>query len=460
MPRHTDVMPPGTGTLVGARSAAAWYRRNRTRSRALFDLIDPSSYYARPIALRNPIVFYEGHLPAFSLIAFMERGLGRPRADDRLEKLFERGIDPDSVEAAVPRSGASTAWPSRDEVLAFADRADALVLAAIEDEVPGGHHPRAGERSASLRVQGLYTALEHEVMHQETLLYMWHRLPWEQKRKPPDLQYEIEGPVRVSREDVVTIPGGTATLGAGRLKAVFGWDNEFDAHVVDVPAFEIDRHNVTNGEFLAFLEAGGYADRSLWSAEGWAWVQAERIAHPAFWLRLEDRWYWRGMFEPIPLPAAWPVYVSQAEASAFARWKGRRLPTEAEFHRAAFGAPDEIERDYPWGAARPDASRGNFDFASWEPVPAGARPAGASAWGVHDLVGNGWEWTSTVFAPFEGFEPMATYPEYSADFFDGRHFVMKGGSPATAAELLRRSFRNWFRGNYPYVYAGFRTAVP
>lgn len=457
------------GPLVDVAAAAAWYRRNRARSRALFDLIDPSAYYSRPIALRNPIVFYEGHLPAFSLIAFVERGLRRSRTDDRLERLFERGIDPDSVEAAVPRSGASTAWPAREDVLAFADRADAVVLAALQRPEAGGPHALPGglagadgaaDLTSPSAVQGLYTALEHEAMHQETLLYMWHRLPWEQKRKPADLRYEVDGPVRVSRDDVVRIPGGTATLGAGRRDIVFGWDNEFESRVVDVPAFEIDRYNVTNAEFLAFVDAGGYRDPSLWSAEGWEWVQAEQIAHPAFWLRLEDRWCWRGMFEPIPLPAAWPVYVSQAEASAFARWKGRRLPTEAEFHRAAFGAPDGVERDYPWGSAPPDRSRGNVDFASWEPVPVGARPDGASAWGIHDLVGNGWEWTSTVFAPFDGFEPMAAYPEYSAEFFDGRHFVMKGGSPATARELLRRSFRNWFRGNYPYVYAGFRTVAP
>jgi formylglycine-generating enzyme required for sulfatase activity len=149
--------------------------------------------------------------------------------------------------------------------------------------------------------------------------------------------------------------------------------------------------------------------------------------------------------------------VSQAEASAYARWKGRRLPSEAEYHRAAFGAPDGRERPYPWGAAPPDSSRGHFNFAGWDPVPAGSRPMGASAWGVHDLMGNGWEWTSTVFGPFDGFTPMVSYPEYSADFFDGLHYVMKGASPATATELLRPSFRNWFRSNYPFVYAKFRT---
>jgi formylglycine-generating enzyme required for sulfatase activity len=163
------------------------------------------------------------------------------------------------------------------------------------------------------------------------------------------------------------------------------------------------------------------------------------------------------MFEEIPLPPDWPAYVSQAEASAYAAWKGRRVMTEPEFHRAAYGSPAG-ERAQPWGDAPADATRGHFDFAGFDPVPVGSCPAGASAWGIHDLVGNGWEWTSTIFAPFAGFTPMPSYPEYSAEFFDGLHYVMKGASPATANELVRRSFRNWFRGNYPYVYAKFRTA--
>jgi formylglycine-generating enzyme required for sulfatase activity len=163
------------------------------------------------------------------------------------------------------------------------------------------------------------------------------------------------------------------------------------------------------------------------------------------------------MFEDIPLPADWPVYVSQAEADAYARWQGRRLPTEAEYHRAAFGTPAGEEQSYPWGEAPPAPEHGNFDFARFEPAAVGSFPAGASAWGVHDLAGNGWEWTSTIFAPFAGFQPMASYPEYSADFFDGQHYVMKGASAATARALIRRSFRNWFRPNYPYVYATFRT---
>ena len=412
------------------------YRRNRARSEAIFDLIEPSAYYSRPIALRNPIVFYEGHLPAFSVIAFLRRGLGRPPVDARLERLFERGIDPDSPEAAVPRSGASTVWPSRDEVRTFARACDEAILAALAND--------------ALPAEGLFTALEHEAMHQETLLYMWHRLPYGQKRGGRrEARSGGREAGRASRGNTparADIPAGLAHLGADRLTTVFGWDNEFNALDVQVAAFDVDTLPVTNAQYLEFVNSGAYALRDLWDDEGWDWIRRERVSAPAFWISSQENgtssgeWLWRGMFEAFPLPAGWPVYVSHAEASAYARWQGRRLMTEAEFHRASEGA-----------------TPGHADFAGYDPVAVGARPETASRWGVEDLIGNGWEWTSTVFAPFPGFAPMASYPEYSADFFDGCHYVMKGASPATARELIRPSFRNWFRGTYPYVYAKFRT---
>ena len=431
---------------------AAWYVRNRQRSRRLFDLLDGDVYYSRPIALRNPIVFYEGHLPAFSVISFLKRGLGAAAVDERLEQLFARGIDPGTEQEAVPRSGASTVWPSRDAVLAYGRAADEAILEALERtdlDLTGAAHP------AISHGQAVFTALEHEAMHQETLLYMWRRLPSVHKHRPADLAYELGASTPSYR--TVVIPAGRATLGASRDSLPFGWDNEFDELVADVPPFDIDVHSVSNDDFLPFIEAGGYDRRELWSEAGWEWRSRENVRHPAFWVSRDAEWFWRGLFEDIPLPGAWPVYVSQAEADAFARWKGRRLPSEAEYHRAAFGTPSGHERALPWGDGTSAPEHGNFDFRSWEPVPVGARPAGASAFGVHDLAGNGWEWTSTVFAPFPGFVPMASYPEYSAEFFDGEHFVLKGASPGTASELVRRSFRNWFRSNYPYVYAKFRT---
>ena len=162
------------------------------------------------------------------------------------------------------------------------------------------------------------------------------------------------------------------------------------------------------------------------------------------------------MFDEVPLPLDWPVYVSQAEASAYARRAGKALPTEAQWQRAAYGMPDGSERSYPWGVDAPGAKLGNFDFHRWDPTPVGAFPAGQSAFGVADLLGNGWEWTSSLFEPFPGFEPFPFYRGYSADFFDRQHYVLKGGSARTAACMLRRSFRNWFQPHYQYVYAGFR----
>ncbi len=423
------------------------YCRNRARSRELFALLSDAAYYSQPISLRHPIVFYEGHLPGFSFNTLVKKALGGPSLDPQLETLFARGIDP--AEQPAGRSLTPSEWPSRTVVQRFADEADRLVVDALRhvDLDSAGHHPVLD------RTEAVQAILEHEEMHQETLLYMWHRLPLEQKTAPEAYRPRTEGASAPSQW--VDIPPGRATLGVDRAAIPFGWDNECPAYSVVVPGFSIERHDVTNERFLDFVEAGGYRDEQWWTADDWRWLQTEGLAHPLFWERHGTAWYWRGMFGLIPLPASWPVYVSLAEASAFARWLGARLPTESEFQRAAYGSPSR-ERDHPWGAEAPMPRHGIFDFASWDPQPAGSHPDGASAWGVEDLVGNGWEWTSTVFAPFPGFRAMTSYPEYSADFFDGQHFVLKGASPATARELLRPTFRNWFRRRYPYVYATFR----
>jgi ergothioneine biosynthesis protein EgtB len=285
---------------------------------------------------------------------------------------------------------------------------------------------------------------------------MWHRLAFEEKVRPDG--YVVPADARVPSQEWMEIPAGRATLGTPRHDTEFRWDNEQPLCTEDVPAFAIDRYDVTNADYLGFVEANGYGDKQWWRAEDWAWIEAEGVLHPLFWEPQGDGWTWRGMFESIPLPPSWPVFVSHAEASAYARWRGVRLPTEAEFQRAAYGSPSG-ERVHPWGNTDATAQHGAFDFCSWDPHPIGSHPAGRSAWGVDDLVGNGWEWTQTVFGPFPGFTPIASYPEYSADFFDGEHFVLKGASMVTARELLRPTFRNWFRPRYPYVYATFRCVL-
>ena len=414
------------------------FARMRRRTRALFDLLDDSVYYERPIRLRNPVVFYQGHLPAFAVNTLIKKALGRPGIDEHLERIFARGIDPDSEAAASARG--NPAWPSRHTVLDYAAEADRLIAHAIAS----GDLDRPGDPLLD-RAQALWAVLEHEEMHQETMAYMWHELPYATKRAPAG--YETLPLTQRGRRPgaaCVRIPAGVASLGTDPAATPFAWDNERPAHERPVDAFAIDVYNVTNDEFMEFVDAGGYHDPRWWSPEDREWLRAEGITHPRFWELAGDpgseHWYWRGMFERVPLPAAWPVYVTWAEANAFASWRGQRLPSEAEYHRAAVGAP----------------SIGNFDFKRWDPEPVGWYSDAASDFGVEDLVGNGWEWTSTPFGPFDGFVPLASYPEYSAEFFDGEHYVMKGASPLTAAPLVRRGFRNWFRPRYPYVYATFR----
>ncbi len=428
-----------------------WYRRNRARTQALFDmLVEDRAYYHQPIALRHPIVFYEGHLPAFSFNTLVKGALGGASIDPAMELLFARGIDPDTADAAPGDAERNRQrWPGRAIVRQFAEEADHQVVAALA----GADLDRPGDPMLE-QAQAVFTILEHEALHQETLLYIWHRLPFEAKRRPAGYQPLVNGDQ--PRQEWVDVPPGHATLGVDRASVPFGWDNEFPSFTADAAAFSIQRHDVTNAAFLEFVDAGGYRDARWWSEDDWQWITAHGICQPLFWEGEGRHRQWRGMFDLLSLPPSWPVYVSHAEASAYARWLGRRLPTEAQFQRAAYGGADGRERTFPWGEEPPRAAHGVFDFQTWDPEPAGSHPAGRSAWGIDDLVGNGWKWTSTPFHPFPGFTAMASYPQYSAEFFDNQHLVMKGASPATARELLRPSMRNWFRPRYPYVYATFR----
>jgi formylglycine-generating enzyme required for sulfatase activity len=405
-----------------------WYRDTGRITRALFTIPAAEAYYDRPIRLRNPLVFYEGHIPAFAVNTLIKLALKHGGIDAGFEKLFERGIDPETEDAAP---APADFWPSRADVQAYGRDADDLILRALCDgPIDDGAVPQRRNAEAAL------TVIEHEQMHQETLLYLFHELPYEKKNAIAPLRRSGARRSDIVK-DMVRIPAGQATLGGSGSN--FGWDNEFPQMRVDVGEFSIDRHDVTNGDYLEFVEA---TDANP----------------PHFWTKQDGAWQWRGLFALQPLPLDAPVYVTHDEASAYASWRGKRLPTEGEYHRAAFGTPSGEERPFPWGSAPPNGKHGNFAFTHWDPVAIGSYPAGVSAWGVHDLIGNGWEWTSTIFDAFPGFEAMSSYPQYSSDFFDGKHYVMKGASPATPPELIRRSFRNWFRPSYPYAYATFRCA--
>lgn len=311
--RNTMAPPVDASAAVDRDALIAWYQRNRERSRALFDLLTENAYYDKPIALRHPIVFYEGHLPAFSFNTLVKKAARGPSIDRELEALFARGIDPD--EAWSRQHGHASPWPERSVVQQFAAEADRRVLEVLESEDLDRTPDPLNDRG-----NAAFTILEHEAMHQETLLYMWHRLPFDQKRQPAEeaLVLDTDGPA----PHWIEVDPGSATLGVDPYAIPFGWDNEFPSRTARVDTFEIQQHDVTNGQYLEFIDAGGYDDERWWGREDWEWLRTEGVSHPLFWERRDDAWFWRGMFRLIPLPQAWPVYVSHAEAAAYARWRG------------------------------------------------------------------------------------------------------------------------------------------
>lgn len=383
--------------------------RARAHTDALFALVAEETLHTRPIADRHRLIFYLGHLDAFDWNQIARGALDAASFDPAFDRLFEAGIDP--APGKAPQDTASD-WPGVVEVRRYVRRARERL-----DEV---WYDAPAERR--------WVAIEHRWMHAETLCYLLHQLPNSLKRAP---WRQEEPPALVPKQDEIGIPAGRTTL--GQRPDAFGWDNEFPSFAVDVPAFSIGRHKVTNAQYLRFVADGG--------------------TPPPFWCQRDGRWWLRRMFDVVPLPAHAPAYVTHGQARAYAEWADATLPTEAQWHRAAYG---EEGRSFPWGNAEPAAQHGHFDFTGWDPVAVTAHSAGASPYGVEQMLGNGWEWTSTPFSGFEGFAARDYYPGYSANFFDGEHWVLKGASPRTARRLLRRSFRNWFRGDYPFAYTAFR----
>ncbi|HEX2928270.1 MAG TPA: SUMF1/EgtB/PvdO family nonheme iron enzyme [Candidatus Binatia bacterium] len=434
--------------LLRAKFSAAWARTDE-----IFDIVPTNEILTTPIVWRHPFIFYVGHLPAFSWNQICEGILNWKSFNPYFDDLFCRGMDPDVDTGECHwHPEAPYEWPGVSEVVEYRNNVRDMIFESLEAV------PRCKSNDIMCRGGRVFQmVLEHEYMHQETLLYMIKQLPNDKKIRPWSSSPAVFSATRLS--EPVAIAKGKARLGANFTDLPFGWDNEFREMTIDVPPFKIDSLPVTNRDYFEFVASGCYDDDRYWLPEDWRWKCVDKKHHPNCWKKVGDDWFFRAMFDELPLNqvAGWPVYVSLAEARAFARWRGKRLPTEAEFHRAAFYGPSEVETTYPWGDDEPERHHGNFDFAAWSPVPVGCRPGGTSRWGVRELVGNGWEITDSAFLPLPGFEPYITrYPDYSQDFFNGKHFVMKGGSWATALDLLRPSFRNWYQAHYPYVFSKFR----
>ena len=298
--------------------------------------------------------------------------------------------------------------------------------------------------------------LRHEHQHDETMLQTL------QLARPQ--QYELVGrrPDPESPRpsftglEMVEIPAGPCTIGAG--DGVFAYDNERPRHATDVPAYRMGRTPITNATYLTFVESGGYERRECWSDEGWAWKEQYDITRPADWTAdLTAEWR-LGKLEPLH-PDRPVVHVSWFEADAFARAHDARLPTEAEWEKAAtWDRADAKARRYPWGTRAPvPGLHANLDQLGGGTAPAGAYPAGASPYGCLGMIGDVWEWTSTRFDGYPGFVAYP-YREYSEVFFGSKYRILRGGSWATRTSVATPTFRNWDYPQRRQIFAGIRIA--
>ncbi|MDT7604722.1 MAG: gamma-glutamyl hercynylcysteine S-oxide synthase, partial [Acidobacteriota bacterium] len=385
---------------------------------------------------------------------------------------YERIFDP----IATPREQ-SKELPSRREMEAYLARVRERVL----DFLGNAPFDTFANGDPVLREGYVFRlVLEHERQHQETLAYLLQLLDPAKKSRPRVSNVdgesahlsstsdearvdELERSAQASRE-MIEVPACEFRMGAV-WGEVFAYDNELPPHDVFVPAFKIDRMPVTNLEFAHFVAEGGYARREFWDAEGWSWRERESWTQPLYWSRdgassSSSSWRLRTMFEDVSLPLDHPVSgVSWYEAQAYARFAGKRLPTEAEWERAAsWDAEHQQKRLFAWGDEAPTPSRCNFDLSFWGTTPVGAFTGGASAMGCLDMTGNVWEWTASKFAGYPNFRAFP-YPEYSEVWFDEDHRVLRGGSWATSPSVLRTSFRNFFRRHFRIAFAGLRCAA-
>lgn len=309
----------------------------------------------------------------------------------------------------------------------------------------------------------LHLVLFHEQMHAEAITYTRQTLCYRRPRL--SLAAHSVSNITEGVSGDAYVPGGKFALGPSSNEQ-FVFDNELQPNEVEVKPFSISKTAVTNGEFAAFVEDGGYTRRELWSEEGWQWKRNAGAEHPVYWQRqLSGRWLRRDFDKWVELQDRVAViHVNWYEADAYCRWAGRRLPAEAEWEIAASCEPSldgrsisDRKRRYPWGDDRPAGDRANLDWRAMGCIEVDALPEGDSAFGCRQMIGNTWEWTSTAFGAYPGFVP-GPYKEYSEPWF-GDHMVLRGGCWATRSSMIRNAYRNFYTPDRRDVWAGFRTCA-
>ncbi|MDP1558902.1 MAG: 5-histidylcysteine sulfoxide synthase [Nitrosomonas sp.] len=408
-------------------------------------LSNDEAYYKKPISLRHPLIFYLGHTSTFFVNKLILAGLITARINPRMESTFAVGVDEMSWDDL---DTTHYDWPTVEAVRAYRNRVRAIVDQLISDL------PLTLPITWDSPWWTILMGIEHELIHLETssVLIRQHAL---QYVKPHDDWEPCQTSGSAPQNGLVKVPAGSVQMGENKANQIhYGWDNEYGDHLAEVPAFQASRYLVSNQEFLAFVEANGYATESYWGDEGRAWQHHVRAQHPAFWVKQDTQWRLRLMTEEVSMPWDWPVEVNYHEAKAFCNWKTAssqqpvRLPTEDEWYRLYDVANlSEVPHN--------EVATGNLHldyYASSCPVT--EFPQGE----FFDIVGNVWQWTETPTYPFEGFDVHPHYDDFTTPTFDNQHNLIKGGSWISCGNESLKSARYAFRRHF-FQHAGFRYVV-
>jgi gamma-glutamyl hercynylcysteine S-oxide synthase len=420
-----------------AQDLALWVKDAREKTLALVSDLDDAQLIGPKLSILNPLLWEIGHVAWFQERWVLRHANGRAPIRPDSDSFYDSTNVPHDTRWHLP-------LPRRDQTLAYMNAVADLILERLENR-----EPETTERYFIL------LSVFHEDMHTEAFTATRQILGY-----PPPRLGEGYRPRGGPLPGDVEIPGGTFALGA-TADEPFVFDNEKWVHPVEVAPFSIARAAVTQAEFAAFVDAGGYVRESYWSPAGWQWRESAGAQHPVYWRRTgSNGWERRDFDRWVPLEEHRPVInINWHEAEAYCRWAGRRLPTEAEWEMAAAvePSPSAHKRKFPWGIAPLTSQSAHLNWTGGGCTDVGALPDGDSAYGCRQMLGNVWEWTASDFLPYPGFV-ADPYKEYSQPWF-GTHKVLRGGCWATRDRLLRNTWRNFYEAHRRDVWAGFRTCA-
>jgi 5-histidylcysteine sulfoxide synthase/putative 4-mercaptohistidine N1-methyltranferase len=408
---------------------------------ALFSHINSdTAYYLRPEVLRHPLIFYFGHTATFYINKLILGKYVSERVNNKLEAICAVGVDEMSWDDL---NSEHYDWPTVTEVKIYRKQVYQLINKLIDEldfQLPIKQNSLAWV---------ILMGCEHERIHLETSSVIMRMLPLEYLTASVSWNTcDVTGDAPVN--SLLTVPGKTVVLGKCDSDTIFGWDNEYGRQCVEVETFMASKYLVTNNEFMAFVEAGGYQEESHWSDEGKQWLAYKKPQMPRFWFKKDEQYFQRNLFNEMPLPQDWPVETNHLEAKAFCHWKTQqsrkkvRLPTEAEWSCLR----DKITSDLTTWQHAP----GNINLESYV---SSCPVTSFETDGFYDIIGNVWQWTETAIDGFEGFKVHPLYDDFSTPTFDGKHNLIKGGSWISTGNEAHKSSRYAFRRHF-FQHAGFR----